>query len=112
MFATGAALAGGALADSSSFSEQQSPDDQLFHIDVGASYLNVGQPPRDQNFGVGTIKISLPGSRARFDPALSGDQSGSTCSTTSSSYGEAGTGYICSTDGQVQGGGLAFPTVV
>ena len=110
--AIGAVLAGGALADSSSFSEAQSPDDQLFHIDVGASYLNTGQPPREQNYGVGTIKISLPGSRARFDPSLPIDQSGYTCSLTTSKYGEPNAAYICTTDGQVQGQGLAFPNAV
>jgi hypothetical protein len=112
VFTTGAVFATAALADSSSFSETQSPDDQLFHIDVGASYLNVGQPPRDQNLGVGTIKISLPGSQMRFDPALPIDQSGYTCSVTSSTYGEPNTGYICTSNGQVQGAGLVFPNAV
>lgn len=106
-----ALLAPNAYADSS-FSETESPDDGLFHIDVGVSFLQAGQPPRDNNFGVGTIKISLPGGKARFDPALAIDQASYTCSVTASAYGEAGAGYICSTDGQPQGTGLAFPNAV
>ena len=108
----GLAFATGSLADDSSFSENQSLDDQLFHIDIGASFLQTGKPPRDHNSGVGTIKISLPGSHARFDPSLPIDQSGYTCSVTTSSYGEPNAGYICSTDGQAQGGGLVFPNAV
>ena len=101
-----------ALGDSISFAETQSPDDGLFHIDVGVSFPRTGQPPRDSSYGVGTIKISLPGVKARFDNTLPIDQSGYNCSTTASSYGEPGTGFICSTDGQPQGAGLAFPTEI
>lgn len=108
----GACLAGAASAQSSTFSETQSPDDQLFHIDIAASYLNVGQPPRENNVGVGTIKISLPGSQARFDPALAIDQSGYSCSVTTSKYGEPNSGFICQSNGQVQGAGLVFPNSV
>ena len=101
-----------ALGDSISFAETQNPDDGLFHIDVGVSFLRTGQPPRDNNFGVGTIRISLPGVKARLDSTLPIDQSGYNCSTTTSSYGEPGTGFTCSTDGQAQGSGLAFPNEV
>lgn len=112
----GVVLATGILATSasadSSFAETQSPDDQLFHLDIGANYLAFGQPPRDSNYGVGTIKISLPGASARFDALLPIDQSGYSCTVTKSAYGEAGTGYLCTTDGQPQGTGLAFPNAV
>ena len=92
LLATGAAFTGGALADSSAFSEEQSPDDQLFHVDVAISHLTIG-----------TIKISLPGAGARFDGTQPIDAAGYSCSTTASAYGEPGTGFICSTDGQQAG---------
>jgi hypothetical protein len=81
-----------ALADSSSFSETQSPDDQLFHIDVAVSAANIG-----------TIKVSLPGAGARFDPAQPIDQPGYSCSVTLSKYGEPDTGFTCSTSGDRAG---------
>ena len=90
--ALGAAFTGGALADSSSFSETQSADDQLVHIDVAAAHQSIG-----------TIKISLPGSVARFDPAAPSDQPGWSCSVTTSKYGEANAGYTCSTSGDFAG---------
>ena len=100
-----------AFADAS-FSETESPDDALFHIDIGATFLATGSPPRENNYGVGTIKVSLPGSTARFDALLPIDQTGYRCSITTSAYGEAGTGYLCSTDGNQSGAGLAFPNSV
>jgi hypothetical protein len=78
--------AASANADSSTFSEIQSPDDQLYHVDVNIA-----------RYGIGTIKVSLPGSSARFDPVLQIDQAGYTCQVTTSAYGEENTGFICST---------------
>ncbi|MEA2424633.1 MAG: hypothetical protein QOH13_1043 [Thermoleophilaceae bacterium] len=116
MFGLAAALAGAsagaALADSASFSQAQSPDDQLFHIDVTVEYARAGLSPREANSGTGTVSLSLPGVRARLDPAHPAEPAGYGCSVTSSVYGEAGAGFLCSTDGQVQGAGLAFPGTV
>jgi hypothetical protein len=79
--------AASASADTSTFSEIQSPDDQLYHVDVNIA-----------RYGIGTIKVSLPGSSARFDPVLQIDQTGYTCQVTTSAYGEENTGFVCSTD--------------
>jgi hypothetical protein len=77
-----------AWADGSSFSETRNPDDQLFHIDIGIEHATIG-----------TIKISLPGAQARFDPALQVEPAGYSCQATTSAYGDAGTGFVCATDG-------------
>lgn len=105
-------LAGPAFADGASFSETQSADDQLFHIDVTVDFGQAGGPPREANSGAGTVRVSLPGAQARFDPAGSADPAGYTCSAGSGVYGAAATGFVCATDGQVAGAGLAFPRSV
>jgi hypothetical protein len=107
----GALFASSALADGWTFTENQAPD-QSFHIDIGGSYAEQGQQPRNNNFGVGTIKVSLPEAIASFDPAGATDVRGYTCMATTSAYGEGGTGFQCSNDGLPQGGGFAFPTAV
>src|SRR4051794_13688290 len=109
---TGALFTAAAMADGSSFNENQDPEDQLFHVDVGLTFTEAGQHPRESGVGVGTIRVSLPGIKARLDPSLPIEPAGYTCHVTTSSYGEADTGFECSTDGQSSGAGLTFPTSV
>lgn len=107
------ALAPAALADSATFSETQGPDDNFVHVDVTFEMARAGLPPREANFGVGTVRISLPGARgARFDPARPTEPAGYDCSVTNSVYGEAGAGFLCSSGGEASGAGLTFPGAV
>ena len=99
-----------AFADGYTFQQNQSLDDQTYRIDVGVTYSQIGRPPRNLNSGVGTFKVSLPGSRAQLDTANPAEPAGYTCSVTNSAYGESATGFLCSTDGQAVEQGFAFPT--
>jgi hypothetical protein len=99
VFAMGAVVAGGALADSNDlqFSQTQGADG-LFHVDMTVSYVFPGLPPRTANSGVGTVRITMPGGDLKLDsvdPAYTCFASGETAT--------------CSADGQPQGDGLAFP---
>jgi hypothetical protein len=117
--AAGAALvacaltASSAAADSATFSETQGVGDGLSHIDVTFEMARAGLPPREANFGVGTVRISLPGvGGARFDPSRPTEPAGYDCRLTSSAYGEADTGFLCSSGGEASGAGLTFPSAV
>jgi hypothetical protein len=116
LFCAAALLGGGfattALADSASFSEVQSPADQLFHIDVTVEFTRSGAAPRQANTGAGTVRVSMPGVQARFDPARRAEPGGYDCAATNSVYGDPGSGFTCSTSGEAQTAGLAFPTSV
>jgi hypothetical protein len=102
-----------ALADSATFSETQGPDDNVVHIDVTFEMARAGLPPREANYGVGSVRISLPGVQgARFDPARPTEPAGYDCRLTSSAYGEANTGFLCSSGGEASGAGLTFPSAV
>ena len=108
-----ALTASSALADSATFSETQGPDDNFVQIDVTFEMARAGLPPREANFGVGTVRISLPGVRgARFDPSRPTEPTGYECALTSSVYGEADTGFLCSNGGEASGAGLTFPSAV
>ena len=107
-FLASAALAGPAFADGASFAEMQSADDQLYHIDVTLEYTRSGAAPRDAYTGAGTVRVSLPGVVARFDPARPTEPGGYNCSVTNSVYGQAGAGFACDTVAD----GPAFPTSV
>src|SRR4051794_4740496 len=76
---TGALFTAAAMADGSSFNENQDPEDQLFHVDVGLTFTEAGQHPRESNVGEGTIRVSLPGIKARLDPSLPIEPAGYTC---------------------------------
>jgi hypothetical protein len=107
------ALAPAAVADSATFSETQGPGDNFSHIDVTFEMARAGLPPREANFGVGTVRISLPGVRgARFDPSRPTEPAGYDCGVTGSVYGEADTGFLCSSGGEASGAGLTFPSAV
>jgi hypothetical protein len=107
------ALAPAAHADGATFSEMQGADDNFVHIDVTFEMARAGLPPREANFGVGTVRISLPGARgARFDPSRPTEPAGYDCAVTNSVYGEADTGFLCSSGGEASGAGLAFPSAV
>ena len=104
-------LPASALADGWTYAQTQG-DDDAFHISVAGSYSEQGQPPRNHNFGVGTIKVSLPHISAQYEPGAATDVPGYNCLKTFSAYGEPDTGFLCSTDGTPQAGGTAFPTAV
>jgi hypothetical protein len=62
---------------------------------------------------VGTVRISLPGVRgARFDPSRPTEPAGYNCAVTGSVYGEADTGFLCSSGGEASGAGQTFPSAV
>jgi hypothetical protein len=108
-----ALTASSALADSATFSETQGAGDNFVHIDVTFEMARAGLPPREANFGVGTVRISLPGARGvRFDPSRPTEPAGYTCAVTGGVYGEADTGFLCSNGGEASGAGLTFPSAV
>lgn len=106
VFAAGVVVTGGASADSNdlTFNQTQGADGQ-YHIDIGVSYVFPGQPPRNYNYGLGTVRITLPGSDLTLDPAQPADP-GYTCNI------EFSGSAICSADGQSNGAGLNFPTSI
>lgn len=97
-------LASASAADSDNLTfNQVQGDDGLYHIDVGVSYVFSGQPPRTNNSGVGTVRITLPNA----DLSAPSADAGYTCHT------EAPSAVACSADGQPNDrGGLTFPTSV
>jgi hypothetical protein len=99
----GAVVAGAAAADSNdlTFTQAQGADGR-YQIDIGVSYVFPGMPPRTANSGVGTVRFTLPGADLALDPAQPPDV-GYVCVA-------AGESATCSSEGQQQGDGLAFPT--
>jgi hypothetical protein len=104
--AVGAALAGGAAADSNSlaFNEGQGSDGE-WHIDVGVSYVFPGLPPRNYDYGLGTVRITLPTADLSVDPSQPPD-AGYDC------VAEPPSAVICSSAGYANGAGLDFPTSI
>jgi hypothetical protein len=89
--------------------KQSQGDDGLVHIDIGVSYAFPGLPPRTANSGVGTVRITLPGGDFTLDPARPADP-GYSCALGSMTL--SGSQATCSSEGQAQGGGSAFPSSV
>lgn len=106
-----AVCAGAAAADSNNltFNETQGADG-LWHIDIGVTYVFPGMPPRDNNFGLGTVLVSLPGANVAIDSSQPVDPY--SCTPLPVALGEPVSGVTCSTDGQATGGGLTFPTSI
>jgi hypothetical protein len=106
VLAAGAALAGGAAADSNNLTsgEVQGADGQ-WHIDVGVTYVFPGMPPRNYNYGLGTVRITLPSADLSLDPAQPPD-AGYDC------VAEPPSAVICSSAGDSNGAGLDFPTSI
>jgi hypothetical protein len=99
------------VAASSAFAQQNEAtfkqtqgDDGLTHIEVTASYAFPGLPPRTGNSGVGTIRVTLPGANFKLESV----DAGYTC--TQPGTGGGAESITCSTEGQPQDGGTAFPT--
>jgi hypothetical protein len=102
------ATSAGAQSNDLTFKQSQA-DDGLVHIDVGVSYAFPGLPPRTANSGVGTVRITLPGGDFSLDPAQPADP-GYTCVL--NSLARTASQATCSSEGQAQGDGTAFPSSV
>lgn len=83
--------------------EQTQGDDGLAHMEVTVSYAFPGLPPRTGNTGVGTVRVTLPGANFRLESVDAG------YSCTQPGAGGGAESITCSTDGQPQDGGTAFP---
>jgi hypothetical protein len=90
--------------------KQTQGDDGLYHIDIGVSYGFPGLPPRTNNSGVGTVRITLPGGDFTLDPAQPVD-AGYNCALGGGSVTGSGS-VTCSAEGRPQGDGTAFPSSV
>jgi hypothetical protein len=98
-----AALSAPAFADENSVTFNQAPgEDGQVHIDIGVTYVFPGLPPRTGNFGLGTVRVTLPDSAMTLDPSQPAD-AGYVCFV-------AGSVVTCSNDGQPSSTGLTFPT--
>src|SRR3954453_8018551 len=97
VLAAGAGLAGGAAADSNNLTsgEVQGADGQ-WHIDVGVIYVFPGMPPRNYNYGLGTVRLTLPSVDLSLDPAQPPD-AGYDC------VAEPPSAVICSSAGDSNG---------
>jgi hypothetical protein len=99
----GAALAGGAQADENSVTlTQEAAQTGQVRIDITTTYVFPGLPPRNGNFGLGTVRITLPQATISLDPANPPD-AGYNCFV-------ADVTVTCSNDGQPSATGLTFPT--
>jgi PASTA domain len=95
------------VAASSAFAQQNDVtfgqtqgSDGLIHMTVSVSYAFPGLPPRTNNSGVGTVRVTLPGASFRLDFV----DNGYSCVRTSDDS------ITCSSDGMAQDGGTAFPS--
>lgn len=87
--------------------KQTQGEDGLFHYDVGVSYGFPGLPPRTNNSGVGTVRVTLPGADFTLDAVQPADP-GYSCALDQGFSG--GSSATCSAEGRPQGDGTAFPT--
>jgi hypothetical protein len=79
---------------------QTQGEDGLIHIALSVSYAFPGLPPRTNNSGVGTVRVTLPGANFRLDFV----DAGYSCVRTSDDS------ITCSSEGLAQDGGTAFPS--
>jgi hypothetical protein len=93
-----AVIAFGAQSNDATITQTQG-DDGLFRVRVTVHYGFPGLPPRTNNSGVGTVRVTLPDGNVRVDSVESGYQ----CST------EGPGTVLCQSEGQPQEGGTAFP---
>ena len=100
-------VAAGASAQQNDVTFKQTQgEDGLFHYDVGVSYAFPGLPPRTNNSGVGTVRVTLPGADFTLDPVQPADP-GYSCALDQGYTGSSSA--TCSSEGQPQGNGTAFP---
>lgn len=105
-----AAMAASVSAQSNDLTFKQTQgEDGLIRIDIGVSYAFPGLPPRTGNSGAGTVRITLPGADFTLDPSRPADP-GYACALNSVAL--SGSQATCSSEGQPQGGGTAFPSSV
>lgn len=93
-----AVIAFGAQSNDATLKQTQG-DDGLFRIEVSVHYGFPGLPPRTNNSGVGTVRVTLPDGNVKIDSVDAGYQ----CST------EGPGTILCQSEGQPQEGGTAFP---
>src|SRR4029079_8828310 len=93
-----AVIAFGAQSKDASLTQTQG-DDGLYRVQISVHYGFPGLPPRTNNSGVGTVRVTLPDGNVKVDSVETGYQ----CAT------EGPGPVICQNDGQPQEGGTAFP---
>jgi hypothetical protein len=97
-----AATGASAQSNDAMFKQTQGDDGQV-HMELSVGYAFPGLPPRTANSGVGTVRVTLPGANFRLESV----DSGYNCIQPGSAGGSES--ITCSSDGQPQGDGTAFP---
>jgi hypothetical protein len=80
--------------------KQTQGDDGRWHYEISAGYAFPGLPPRTGNFGVGTLRVTLPGTSFTLESTDPQYQ----CSV------EGPGQIVCSNEGLAIDGGTAFPS--
>jgi hypothetical protein len=93
-----AVIAFGAQSNDASLTQTQG-DDGLYRVQISVHYGFPGLPPRTNNSGVGTVRVTLPDGNVKVESVDTGYQ----CST------EGPGTILCQNEGQPQEGGTAFP---
>jgi hypothetical protein len=109
------AVPASALADGASAVEQAIAGSG-YGIDVTVTYNSGGAGNYSTSYGIGTVRVTLPGVSTARPPAFADpptDPPGYTCATVAGSDGVEGSGFECSTQGTPNGNqSLLFPTTV
>lgn len=93
-----AVVAFGAQSNDASLTQTQG-DDGLYRVQISVHYGFPGLPPRTNNSGVGTVRVTLPDANVTVESVDAGYQ----CSK------EGPGAVLCQSEGQPQEGGTAFP---
>ena len=97
------ALAATASAQSNDATLTQSQgDDGLYHLQATVGYAFPGLPPRTNNSGVGTLRLTLPDANLTIESV----DAGYLCTPQGQGV------VVCTNEGQPQDGGTAFPNAM
>jgi hypothetical protein len=102
-------------ADGASVTQRYDPGDGRVHTDVTVTFYSGGGASYAPYIGVGTARVTLPQAQGVTLPVFSApaaDPAPIECSNETGAYDQAGTGFVCTFEGQKHEAEFLFPTTV